>query len=177
MNITYIVLNNQIYGLTTGQTSPTSARGHKTKSTPGGNLEFPFNPEGMALMAGASFVARGFSGEGGHLASVLERAIQHKGFSLVVTMSPCVTYNKLNTYAWFRERVYKLEDEHHDTHNFEAAITKTLEWETRIPMGVFYETDKPVYEESEPAYAFGPPAKQALGLKKEDWTALYDGFR
>ncbi len=177
VNITYIVMNNQIYGLTTGQASPTTSRMHKTKSTPNGNLEFPFNPEGVALMAGASFVSRGFSGDGAGLAKIMERAIKHKGFSLVVVMSPCVTYNKLNTYSWFRDKVYKLEDEGHDVNNFELALKKSMEWENRIPLGVFYETDKPVYEESEPAYEFGAPSKQKLGLKSEDWNVLYDSFR
>ncbi len=178
VNMTYIVMNNQIYGLTTGQASPTTQRLYKTKSTPNGNLENPLNPEGVALMAGASFVARGFSGDGAQLATIMEKAIAHKGFSVVVVMSPCVTYNKLNTYAWFRERVYKLEAENHDTHNFEAALKKTLEWESRIPLGVFYEsTDKQTYEEAETAYEFGPLSKQKLGLKKDDWNALYDSFR
>ncbi|MFN0117678.1 MAG: 2-oxoacid:ferredoxin oxidoreductase subunit beta [Elusimicrobiota bacterium] len=177
VNLTYIVMNNQIYGLTTGQASPTTHRLHKTKSTPNGNFEFPFNPEGVALMAGASFVARGFSGDGVQLASIMEKAIAHKGFSLVVVMSPCVTYNKLNTYSWFRERVYKLDSEGHDINNFELAIKKSMEWDTRIPLGIFYETDKPVYEEMEPAFQFGPPAKQKLGLKNDDWNALYDSFR
>lgn len=176
VNLTYIVMNNQIYGLTTGQASPTTARMHKTKSTPHGNLEFPFLPEGVALMAGASFVARGFSGDGAQLTKIMERAIQHKGFSLVVVMSPCVTYNKLNTYSWFRERVYKLDDEGHDINNFEMALKKSMEWEQRIPLGVFYEIDKPVYEQEEPAYEFGPLTKQPLGLKKEDWLKLYDTF-
>ena len=177
LNMTYVVMNNQIYGLTTGQASPTSHHGHKTKSTPGGNLEFPFKPEGVALMGGATFVARGFSGEGAHLAKIMEAAIAHKGFSLVVCMSPCVTYNKLNTFSWFRERVYKLEDEGHDAGNFELAIKKSLEWDQRIPMGIFYQTEKPVYEELEPAYEFGPPAKQKLGIKEADWNVLYDQFR
>lgn len=177
VNITYIVMNNQIYGLTTGQASPTTSRMHKTKSTPNGNLEFPFNPEGVALMAGASFVARGFSGDGAQLTKTMERALNHKGFSLVVVMSPCVTYNKLNTYSFFREKVYKLEDEGHDVNNFELALKKSMEWENRIPLGVFYEVDKPVYEECEPAYEFGSPAKQKLGLKTEDWNVLYDSFR
>jgi 2-oxoglutarate ferredoxin oxidoreductase subunit beta len=177
VNLTYIVMNNQIYGLTTGQASPTTAKNHKTKSTPLGNFENPLNPEGIALMAGASFVSRGFSGDGVQLTKIMERAIQHKGFSLVVVMSPCVTYNKLNTYAWFRERVYKLEEEGHDVNNFELAIKKAMEWEERIPMGIFYETDKPVYEELEPAYEFGPLSKQKLGMRQEDWNALYDSLR
>jgi 2-oxoglutarate ferredoxin oxidoreductase subunit beta len=177
VNMTYIVMNNQIYGLTTGQASPTTARDHKTKSTPNGNIEYPLNPEGVALMAGASFVARGFSGDGAHLSEIMAKAIAHKGFSLVVVMSPCVTYNKLNTYAWFRERVYKLESENHDSSNFEAAVKKSMEWETRVPIGVFYQADKIVYEEAEAAYEFGAPSKQKLGLKKDDWNALFDSFR
>ncbi len=177
VNLTYIVMNNQIYGLTTGQASPTTARMHKTKSTPNGNLEFPFNPEGVALMAGASFVSRGFSGDGAGLTKTMERAIQHKGFSLVVVMSPCVTYNKLNTYSYFRDKVYKLEDEGHDVNNFELALKKSMEWEERIPLGVFYEVDKPVYEETETAYEFGPLSKQKLGMKSEDWNVLYDSFK
>jgi 2-oxoglutarate ferredoxin oxidoreductase subunit beta len=177
VNLTYIVMNNQIYGLTTGQASPTTSRMHKTKSTPHGNLEFPFNPEGVALMAGASFVARGFSGDGAHLAKTMERAIRHKGFSLVVVMSPCVTYNKLNTYSWFRDKVYKLEDQAHDVNNFEGALKKSTEWEDKIPLGVFYEVDKPVYEDVEPAYEFGPLSKQKLGMKPEDWNVLYDSFK
>lgn len=177
IDMTYIIMNNQIYGLTTGQASPTSHHMHKTKSTPAGNLEFPFKPEGVALMAGATFISRAFSGDGAHMAGVMERAIRHKGFSVVVCMSPCVTYNKLNTYAWFRERVYKLEDEKHDTSNFDTAVKKASEWDERIPLGVFYEVDKPVYEELETAYEFGPPAKQKLGLKTDDWNALYDTFR
>lgn len=177
VNLTYIVMNNQIYGLTTGQASPTTHRLHKTKSTPQGNLEFPFRPENLALMAGASFVARGFSGDGAHLAQIMEQAIAHNGFSLVVVMSPCVTYNKLNTYAWFRERVYKLADEGHDTKNFELAVKKGLEWDERIPLGVFYQEEKPVYEQTEKAYELGSPAKQKLGLAENDWKELYDSFR
>lgn len=177
INITYIVMNNQIYGLTTGQASPTTSRMHKTKSTPNGNLEYPFNPEGVALMSGASFVARGFSGEGAHLAKIMERAIAHRGFSLVVVMSPCVTYNKLNTYSFFRDKVYKLEDEGHDVNNFELAVKKSMEWENRIPLGVFFESDKQVYEDAETAYEFGPLSKQKLGLKKEDWTTLFETFK
>jgi len=170
LDMTYIIMNNQIYGLTTGQASPTSHHMHKTKSTPAGNLEFPFKPEGVALMAGATFVARGFSGDGVQLTNVMEQAIRHKGFSVVVVMSPCVTYNKLNTYAWFRERVYKLEDEGHDVNNFELAIKKSLEWEERIPLGVFYQTEKPTYEELETAYEFGPLSKQKLG--PIDWCSF-----
>jgi 2-oxoglutarate ferredoxin oxidoreductase subunit beta len=172
LDITYIVMDNQVYGLTTGQTSPTTERMVKTKSTPTGNLEDQLNPIALALAGGASFVARGFSGEPAHLAELYKQAIRHKGFALVDVFSPCVTYNKTNTYAWFKERVYKLEDEKHDTANFEAAMKKAQEWGTRLPIGVFYRKERPTYEEGEPAMAHGPMAK--LPLKPLDPSILLE---
>jgi 2-oxoglutarate ferredoxin oxidoreductase subunit beta len=160
LDMTYIVMDNQIYGLTTGQTSPTTERLTKTKSTPLGSLENSLNPLALSLAGGASFVARGFSGEPTHLAEIFKKAIQHKGFAHVDVFSPCVTYNKTNTYAFFKQRVYKLEDEKHDTQNFEAAMTKAQEWGDRIPIGVFYAKERPTYEESETALMAGPLAKQ-----------------
>lgn len=160
LDMTYIVMDNQIYGLTTGQTSPTTELDVKTKSTPSGNLEQPLNPIALAIAGGCSFVARGFSGEPGHLAELYKKAIQHKGFALVDVFSPCVTYNKQNTYPWFKERVFKLEDENHDTKNFEAAMKKAQEWGTRIPIGVFYAKERPTYEEGDLAQQMGPLAKQ-----------------
>src|SRR5947199_9175556 len=105
----YIVMDNQIYGRTTGQTSPTSRIGMKTKSMPFGNIEAPVNPITMALAAGATFVARGFSGEQKHLTDLIKQGIQHKGFSFIDVFSPCVTYNHGNTYQWLSPRVKKLE--------------------------------------------------------------------
>lgn len=160
MDLTYIVMDNQIYGLTTGQTSPTTERLVKTKSTPTGNLEGQLNPIALALAGGASFVARGFSGEPMHLAEMFKKAIQHKGFALVDVFSPCVTYNKTNTYPWFKERVYKLEDEKHDSSNFEAAMKRAQEWGTRLPIGVFFAQERPVYEDGETALMNGPLSKQ-----------------
>src|SRR5213596_3901082 len=101
----YIVMDNQIYGLTTGQCSPTSVKGMKTKSTPYGSVENPINPIPMAIVGGATYVARGFSGDQKHMVEILKGAIQHKGFALVDVFSPCVTYNKDNTYQWFNPRV------------------------------------------------------------------------
>lgn len=159
VDLTYIVMDNQIYGLTTGQASPTTERLTKTKSTPTGNLEGQLNPIALALAGSASFVARGFSGEPIHLAELYKKAIQHKGFALIDVFSPCVTYNKTNTYTYFKEKVYKLEDEKHDVTNFEAAMKKAHEWGTRIPIGVFYQVERPTYEEGEPALVNGPMAK------------------
>lgn len=160
VDMTYIVMDNQIYGLTTGQTSPTTELSVKTKSTPNGNLEQPLNPIALALAGGCSFVARGFSGEPMQLAELYKKAIAHKGFALIDVFSPCVTYNKTNTYPWFKERVYKLEDENHDTTNMEAAMKKAQEWGSRIPIGVFYAKERPTYEEGDIAQQMGALAKQ-----------------
>lgn len=170
LDLTYIVMNNQIYGLTTGQASPTSEKGMKTKSTPEvGVIENPIDPISLAISAGATFVARGFSGDAKYLGELYERAIKHKGFALVDTLSPCVTYNKLNTYDWFRQRVYKLEPGNHDPSDIGQAFAKAVEWpmvqNAKIPVGVFYErTDMPTYEDLEPSYEKGPPVRQPLGV-------------
>ena len=170
LDITYIVMNNQIYGLTTGQASPTSEKGMKTKSTPEvGVIENPIDPISLALSAGATFVARGFSGDAKYLGELYERAIKHRGFALVDTLSPCVTYNKLNTYDWFRQRVYKLDEAGHDSSDLGQAFARAVEWPMvpsgRIPLGVFYErTGVPTYEDLEPAMEKGPPVRQPLGV-------------
>ncbi len=178
INVTYIVMNNQIYGLTTGQTSPTTEMSIQTKSTPEGNIETPINPIQLALVSGATFVARGFSGAQDLLADTMAKAIKHKGFSLIDVFSPCVTYNKKNTYPWFRERVYSLQEEKHDISNWDLAIKKAEEWDTRIPIGIFYENnEQATYEDLEPAYKFGTPVKQKLGLDKESIAALVNSFK
>ncbi len=167
LDITYVVMDNQIYGLTTGQASPTTTQGHKTKSTPDGNHEMPLNPIALAITAGATYVARGFSGEAKQLAELIQGGIAHKGFALIDVFSPCVTYNKINTYPWFKERVYKLEDEGWEPTNFQNSITKAFEWGDRIPLGVVYKADKPTYEDNEPNLQKGALAKQKLGLSKD----------
>ena len=152
INLTYMVLDNQIYGLTTGQTSPTSRIGMKTKSSPYGNMDTPVNPVTLALSAGATFVGRGFSGEQKHLTELIKQAIQHKGFSFLDIFSPCVTYNKDNTFQWFRPRVKKLEDDAaYDSTNWIGAMERATQWGEIIPIGKFYErTDLPTLEETEP---------------------------
>ncbi len=162
LDVTYVVMDNQIYGLTTGQASPTTTVGHKTKSTPQGNLENPLNPLALAITAGASFVARGFSGEQKHLADTIAQGMAHKGFSLIDVFSPCVTYNKINTYPWFKQRVYKLEDEGWDPGDFYKSYEKAFEWGDKIPLGVIYKTEMETYEDGEPALQNGPLAKQKL---------------
>ncbi|MCI0485721.1 MAG: thiamine pyrophosphate-dependent enzyme [Blastocatellia bacterium] len=168
IDITYIVMNNQIYGLTTGQASPTTMKHVRTKSTPRGNVELPINPLALALVSGATYIARGFSGVPDHMANLIAGGIAHRGFSLIDVFSPCVTYNHINTYPWFRERVYKLEDEsNYDPSNVESALQRSFEWGDRIPIGLLYEDEQPIYEDSEPAFKQGPLAHQPLGLERE----------
>jgi 2-oxoglutarate ferredoxin oxidoreductase subunit beta len=159
IDVTYIVMNNEIYGLTTGQVSPTSETGMKTKTSPFGNLEGMLNPMALAMAAGCGFVARGFSGQPKHLVELYKAGIQHKGFALIDVFSPCVTFNKLNTYQYFRERIYKLEDEEHDTGSFHAAMDKALEWDPKIPIGLLYQNPnpQPSLDTLDPALTTGQP--------------------
>ena len=158
VDLLYIVMDNQIYGLTTGQTSPTSRIGMKTKSMPFGNIEAPVNPISLALAAGATFVARGFSGEQKHLTELVKQGILHKGFSFLDVFSPCVTYNHDNTYQWFRPRVKKLEDDRaYDSTDWVAAMERSLIWGEEIPIGKFFErTDVPPLHGAEPVLDAGP---------------------
>jgi 2-oxoglutarate ferredoxin oxidoreductase subunit beta len=158
VDLLYIVMDNQIYGLTTGQTSPTSRIGMKTKSMPFGNIEPPVNPISLALAAGATFVARGFSGDQKHLTDLIKQGIQHKGFSFLDVFSPCVTYNHDNTYQWFRPRVKKLEDESSfDPNDWSSAMEKSVVWGDEIPIGKFFErNDIPPLHEAEPVLNEGP---------------------
>jgi 2-oxoglutarate ferredoxin oxidoreductase subunit beta len=175
VDLTYIVMDNQIYGLTTGQTSPTSRKGMKTKSTPFGNVENPINPIPLAIVGGATYVARGFSGKQKHLVELLKGAIQHKGFSFVDVFSPCVTYNKDNTYQFFNPRVKILEEQGHDPADFAKAMEKGYQWgDDGIPIGLFWKrTDLPSLEELEPVLDQGGPlACRELGITNEQSQAL-----
>ena len=162
VDLTYMVMDNQIYGLTTGQTSPTSRLAMKTKTTPFGNVERPVNPIALALAAGATYVARGFSAEQKHLTELIKNAIQHKGFSFLDIFSPCVTYNHDNTVQWFRPRVKKLEDNPaYDPTDWNAAMEKSQLWGDEIPIGKFFErTDLPTLHELEPVLDPGPLVHQ-----------------
>lgn len=173
LNLTYIVMDNEVYGLTTGQASPTTLEGHKTKSTPRGNVEKPIQPLALALVTGATYVARGFSAEQKHLTGLVRDAIAHRGFSLIDVFSPCVTFNHLNTYPWFKERVYKLEgEEGYDPTDLMAAIGKSLEFGSRIPIGCLYKIDKPIYDDSEPVLQRGPLVDQPLGLDRQTFDEI-----
>lgn len=149
----------------------------RTKSTPRGNAEIPINPIALALVSGATYVARAFSGEPDHMAKMIAGGIAHRGFALIDTFSPCVTYNKINTYPWFKQRVYKLDGEAgYDPASVEAALHKSFEWGDRIPMGLFYQDDQPIYEDSEPPLRKGPLAHQSLGLDDAAFEAIMEEF-
>ncbi len=162
VNIKILVHNNQIYGLTTGQTSPTSDLGFKTKSTPGGSIERAVMPLVLAIGAGATFVARGFAGNPKHLRGLLVEAIKHKGVTLVDILQPCVTFNRVNTFEWYRERVYDVSVSGHDPTDRAKAIEKAFEWGDKIPIGVIYKSDRQTLEELAPALSQGPLVRQPL---------------
>jgi 2-oxoglutarate ferredoxin oxidoreductase subunit beta len=165
-DITYLVHNNQVYGLTKGQASPTSDAGFVTKTTPYGATK-PVNPIALAIVSGASFVARGFAGDSEHLSVLIKRGIAHRGFSLIDILQPCVSFNHKNTYSWYRERVYKLEDESGYTpSNQKVALEKAFEWGEKIPIGVIYKEDLPVYEDQLPALRSGTLVTQKTDPKK-----------
>jgi 2-oxoglutarate ferredoxin oxidoreductase subunit beta len=169
VDLTFIVMNNQIYGLTTGQISPTSGLGMKTKSTPFGNIEGAVNPITSAIMNGATFVARGYAGDQRHLQSLMRQAIEHRGFSLIDVFSPCVTYNHDNTYSFFKPRVRRLEDEGHDSSDWKAACEKAMVWDDSIYTGLFLQRQAPTLDDSEPVLAEGGPlAYRPLGLSDEE---------
>lgn len=153
IDMTYIVHNNQVYGLTKGQYSPTTECGMKTASSPYGAVESPTNPLLLALASGGvSFIARGFAGNIKNLAALIEAGMRHKGFAFIDILQPCVTFNKLNTFEFFKSRVYNLqEDEGYDTTNKAMAMERSLEWDERIATGIFYQKEEPMYEDSLPA--------------------------
>jgi len=174
VDLTYIVMDNQIYGLTTGQVSPTSRLGMKTKSTPEGSVENPINPIPLAITAGATYVARGWTGHQRHLTDLIKGGIQHKGFALIDTFSPCVTFNRDNTHDYFRQRTRRLEDSGYTPDNLGRAMELAYQWGDEIPIGLFWKRDdlasldelEPVLEEG------GPIARRPLGIDAKTGESL-----
>lgn len=149
-DITVIVHDNRVYGLTTGQVAPTALKGFQAKSTPEGIIESPVNPLALGITQGASYVAQGFSANIPELTDMIVAAISHKGFSLVNVLQPCVTFNKQSTYAWYRERVYSLDKTNHDPADFKKALDKSVEGIEKIPVGILYNVDIPTYTDGLP---------------------------
>jgi 2-oxoglutarate ferredoxin oxidoreductase subunit beta len=155
-NITVLLHNNNIYGLTTGQTSPTSRKGLKTKSTPDGNPDEPFKVLNLAIAAGATFTARVYANDIAGLSEMIIKANEHKGFSVIELLQPCITFNKECPPAFFTDNTYHLPSDYDPT-NIVSALEKTLEWgEKKIPVGLFYKVDKPTAESEFPQIAGKP---------------------
>ena len=164
INITLIVNDNQIYGLTKGQYSPTTEHGYISGPTPDGAIETPINPLFVALASGATFVARGFAGDNVQLADIFAKAIAHKGFGIVDVLSPCVSFNKVNTLLSYKDRVYKLEDEEtYDKTNLTQALEKVRELADRVPTGILYQVSQPTYEDQIKVLQNGPLVGQNVG--------------
>ncbi len=161
IDITYIVHNNQVFGLTKGQASPVSELGMVTGTTPDGSYYERFNPLAVAISLNAGFVARSYAGNREHLSRMIKAAIQHKGFSIIDVLQPCVTFNKINTYQWFRDRVYDLDaEEGYDPTDRQAAWERSWEWGERIPIGIFYRVTRPSLHERFSFMREGPLIKR-----------------
>ena len=169
VNVKLFVHDNQIYGLTKGQASPTTMSGTVTKNQPFGVFSDQLNPVALAVALDCSFVARGFAGDTAHLTKLMKEAILHKGFSLVDILQPCVTFNKINTFEWYRQRAYQIEPEY-DPEDRVEAFRKALEWGDRIPIGIIYQSHRPLLEERIPIIKDAPLVKQTFDMSKIEST-------
>ncbi|MBO9128901.1 2-oxoacid:ferredoxin oxidoreductase subunit beta [Bacillus sp. 165] len=177
INITYIVMDNQIYGLTKGQTSPRSDVGFKTKSTPQGSVESALSVMEMALTAGATFVAQSFSSDLKELTSLIEEGIKHDGFSLINVFSPCVTYNKVNTYDWFKENIVRLSGiEGYDPSNRMTAMQTLMENNGLVTGLIYQNKEQKSYQELVSGYSKTPLVHADLQLDKEMFDELVAEF-
>jgi len=178
INITYIVMDNQIYGLTKGQTSPRSAEGFKTKSTPQGSIESALSPLEMALAAGATFVAQSFSSNLKQLTTLIEEGMKHEGFSLINVFSPCVTFNKINTYDWFKENIIDLEETpDYDPSNRVAAMTKIMETNSMLTGLIYQDKSRRSYENLVHGFKEQPLATQDIKITSEEFDKLVAEFK
>lgn len=177
IDITYIVMDNQIYGLTKGQTSPSSAPGFVTKTTPHGAIEHNISPLQLALTSGATFIAQSFSSDIKELTAIIEAGIQHKGFSFINVFSPCVTYNKVNTYDWFKENITKLSTiENYDPSNKGLALSTVAEHDGLVTGIVYQDTETKSYAEQIESYS-PSLAKENIEIKEEDFNELMLQFK
>lgn len=157
-DIKIIVHDNKLYSLTTGQAAPTASQGTKGKSTPAGIIEAPLNPLALVISQGASFVAQGFAGDPLLIKELFLAAFSHRGFSLINILQPCVTFDKVNTYEWYQQRVYRLTD---NPRSKLEAINLAIENE-KIPLGVLYKEERKTYEEQLPQLEKTPLVSQPI---------------
>ncbi|MGE7917935.1 2-oxoacid:ferredoxin oxidoreductase subunit beta [Viridibacillus sp. NPDC093762] len=177
VDITYIVMDNQIYGLTKGQTSPRSAAGFVTKSTPGGAIEPSLKPLEVALSAGATFVAQSFSTDLKELTAIIEAGMNHNGFAFINVFSPCVTYNKINTYDWFKENITKLSSiEGYDSTNRAQAMATVMEHEGLVTGIIYQDEETPSYQNLVNGYSEEPLNQQDMMIEEKDLQDLMKEF-
>jgi 2-oxoglutarate ferredoxin oxidoreductase subunit beta len=178
IDVTYIVMDNQIYGLTKGQTSPRSAEGFKTKSTPQGSIESALAPLEVALAAGATFVAQSFSSNLKQLTAIIEEGMKHKGFSLINVFSPCVTFNKINTYDWFKENIVDLDEfPDYDPSNRVMAMTKLMETGGMLTGIIYQDKNKKSYEDLVVGFKQEGLAKQNIKITEEEFNKMVAEFK
>jgi len=170
LDVAMLVHDNQVYGLTKGQASPTSQEGFVTKAQPEGVLSSAFNPVAVAVAMRAGFVARGFSGMGDHLTGLISEAISHPGFALVDMLHPCVSFNRVNNFAWYRERCQELPADYDPT-DWHAAIETAAQWGERIPVGVIYRNDRPPFHKP-----ISPQDGASTDAGRARLRAILDGF-
>lgn len=155
IDVTLLVHDNQVYGLTKGQASPTTQEGFVTKAQPEGVISSPFNPMAVAVAMQAGFVARGFSGSIDHLSELIQQGIAHRGLALVDVLQPCISFNKVNTFAWYKDRCKPLPPTH-DTTDWEKAMKVARQWGDEIPIGIIYRNERPSFDEQFPVLDQGP---------------------
>lgn len=174
VDLTYVVMDNQVYGLTKGQTSPTTDAAMTTKASPLGPMAQPLDPLTLAVTGGATFVAQGFSGDQTGLVSLLDRAIAHRGFSFVNIQSPCVTYNLLNTFEWFRTHIRAVPDDH-DARDADAALREARAG--GVVTGVLFEAERPVFAAKGAPAALAAAADPGRAGREADrlaaWVAAF----
>ena len=173
IDLTVLVHDNQIYGLTQGQASPTSDHGFVTKTQPLGSPSAGLNPVAVAVSMKAAFVARGFSGKVEHLSALIQEAIAFRGLALIDILQPCVSFNKVNTFSWYKERAYELPDSY-DPLDWETAMKTAHEWGDKIPLGIIYKNEKPIFEDNFPVLKKGPLLEQAT--EPDAVTNVMEGF-
>ncbi|GAB3070142.1 2-oxoacid:ferredoxin oxidoreductase subunit beta [Salinicoccus sesuvii] len=178
IDITYIVMDNQVYGLTKGQTSPSSGKGFVTKTTPEGSKENPIQPIRTALASGATFVAQSVSSDIKQLTAIIQQAMDHKGFSFINVFSPCVTYNKVNTYDWFKENLVAVEDiEGFDYQDPKNAMQHVMEYDGRLKGIIYHDQEAKSYQENIEGYLDQPLVKKEMKLENGTFDELMAEFR
>ncbi len=177
IGLTYIVVNNRLYSLTQGQASPTTMFGMVTVSTPFGSKDFPIDGPALALAAGGTFVARGFSAETAHLANLIEKGMKHKGFAFIDVLSPCVTYNKVNTYEWYKKNIFIVDKEPGYNPGNKTKAWEILDRLDRMAVGLIYEEEKPRYEELILPEKGKPIAFEDLSVRRGELEKIMENFR